>query len=76
MVLKKGDVAVVPAGVGHQLLEDLEGGFEMVGSYPGGRSWDMCYGVEGEEGRMEGIKGLGWFERDPIYGDEGPVLGV
>jgi len=41
---------VVPAGVGHCLLEDLNGGFEMVGSYPKGRNWDMCYGKE-EEGK-------------------------
>lgn len=74
-VVEKGDVVVVPAGVGHRLLEDLEGGFEMVGSYPTGKNWDMCYGKEGEEGKVDGIKKLGWFERDPVYGDEGPVLG-
>ncbi|KAH8902123.1 hypothetical protein BR93DRAFT_982527 [Coniochaeta sp. PMI_546] len=76
-----GDVVVVPAGVGHRLLEDLGGGsgegrYEMVGSYPPGCRWDMCYGREGEEEKVRGIKGLGWFERDPVYGDEGPVLDV
>lgn len=75
-LVEKGDVMVVPAGVAHRLLEDLEGGFEMVGSYPKGASWDMCYGREGEEKKVWGIKGLGWFERDPVYGDEGPVLDV
>lgn len=75
-VVGKGDVMVVPAGVAHRLLEDLEGGFEMVGSYPGSGGWDMCYGKKGEEGKVQGIKGLRWFERDPVYGDEGPVLGV
>jgi len=29
-ILTKGDVIVVPAGVAHRLLEDFEGGFEMV----------------------------------------------
>ncbi|KAI9751878.1 MAG: hypothetical protein M4579_005860 [Chaenotheca gracillima] len=74
-VLEKGDVVVVPAGVGHRLLEDF-GGFEMVGSYPQGRQWDMCYGRKGEDeaGIGKRIAGLGWFERDPIYGDSGPVL--
>ncbi|CAK4032650.1 cupin domain-containing [Lecanosticta acicola] len=78
-VLERGDVIVIPAGVSHRLLEDLDGGFEMVGSYPEGsgcRRWDMCYGRPGEEGQIAGIRGLGWFERDPVYGDEGPVLGV
>lgn len=73
----KGDVMIVPAGVGHALLKDL-GGFEMVGSYPVGcERWDMCTGEDGvrEKGECwERIKGLGWFDRDPIYGDAGPVL--
>lgn len=32
-VVGKGDVVVVPAGVAHRLLEDVDGGFEMV-RYP------------------------------------------
>lgn len=72
-----GDVIVVPAGVAHRLMEDIDGGFEMVGSYPKGvAKWDMCYGKDGEEGIDERIKGLKWFQRDPVYGDEGPVLEV
>ncbi|KAL6858128.1 hypothetical protein ACO1O0_005580 [Amphichorda felina] len=74
-VVRAGDVVVVPAGVAHRLLEDMDGGFQMVGSYPADvGEWDMCYGEPGEGAKVEGIKGLGWFERDPIYGDEGPVL--
>jgi uncharacterized protein YjlB len=42
--LSEGDVVVVPAGVAHRLLDDLDGGFSMVGCYPKGNSWDMCYG--------------------------------
>lgn len=72
-VLKKGDVVVVPAGVGHRLLEDY-GGFQMVGSYPVGNHWDMCYGKAGEEAKVKKIETLGWLHRDPIYGDEGPAL--
>ncbi|KAK0276912.1 hypothetical protein LTR35_010306 [Friedmanniomyces endolithicus] len=75
-VLGKGDVVVVPAGVAHRLLEDLEGGFEMVGCYPKGCNWDMCYGKPGEELKIEAITKLPWFKRDPVYGDEGPVLEV
>ncbi|WVQ85747.1 hypothetical protein IAT38_007914 [Cryptococcus sp. DSM 104549] len=77
VVAEKGDVMVVPAGVGHALLED-KGGFEMVGSYPvGAASWDKCTGSPGEKERVwGGIEKLNWFERDPVYGDEGPVLKV
>ncbi|KFH43916.1 hypothetical protein ACRE_053130 [Hapsidospora chrysogenum ATCC 11550] len=75
-VLGAGDVVVVPAGVAHHLLEDMSGGgFQMVGSYPvDAETWDMCYGEPGEEDKVEGIKKLAWFTRDPIYGDEGPTL--
>ncbi|KAL8846009.1 MAG: hypothetical protein Q9221_008871 [Calogaya cf. arnoldii] len=74
--VERGDVIVVPAGVAHRLLEDIEGGFTMVGSYPKGRSWDMCYGKEGEDEKVKGIEHLGWFDRDPIYGHAGPALNV
>ncbi|KAF7505329.1 hypothetical protein GJ744_001032 [Endocarpon pusillum] len=73
--VQKGDVIVVPAGVAHRLLED-KGGFSMVGSYPGGKSWDICYGREEEADKVGNIKHLGWFDKDPIYGDKGPVLDV
>lgn len=46
----------------------------MIGSYPEGSKWDMCYGKEGEEAQAKGIVSLGWFERDPICGAKGPVL--
>ena len=75
-VVERGDVMIVPAVAAHRLLEDLEGGFTMVGSYPTGKDWDMCYGRAGEEQKVKGIGGLGWFERDPLYGDDGPILEV
>ncbi|KAG8626406.1 hypothetical protein KVT40_005351 [Elsinoe batatas] len=71
-----GDVVVIPAGVAHRLLDDIEGGFQMVGCYPKGCSWDMCYGSEGEEDKVKGISKVHWFTKDSVYGDEGPVLDV
>ena len=73
--LEKGDVVILPAGVAHRLLED-HGGFQMVGSYPVGKSWDMCYGRSGEEEKVKGISKVTWFTKDPVYGDEGPALEV
>lgn len=35
---------------------------------------DMCYGKPGEKDKVDGIKRLKWFDRDPIYGDKGPAL--
>lgn len=74
-VLSAGDVVIVPAGVAHRLVEDY-GHFQMVGSYPNGKSWDMCYGRGGEEEKVGGIAKLGWFQKDPVYGEQGPVLDV
>lgn len=65
---------IVPAGLGHRLLDDFGSGFEMVGSYPKGKQWDMCYGKKEEESKVKGIADLGWFEKNPVYGDEGPIL--
>ncbi|ORY24789.1 RmlC-like cupin domain-containing protein [Naematelia encephala] len=71
----QGDVMVVPAGVAHAMIED-HGGFQMVGSYPvGGEQWDMCTGEEGEKGEAwKRIQKLRWFDRDPVYGDQGPTI--
>ncbi|CAN8095270.1 unnamed protein product [Discula destructiva] len=77
--VQAGDVMVLPAGMAHRLLDDLSGAggcFEMVGSYPRGCHWDMCYGKAEEDERVTRIGELPWFERDPIFGDRGPVLDV
>lgn len=74
-VLESGDVVIVPAGVAHRLMEDY-GGFQMVGSYPVGKNWDMCYGKLGEEDRIQDISSLGWFDKDPVFGDQGPCLEI
>lgn len=65
---------IVPAGVGHRLLDDLKTDFEMVGSCPNGKTWDMCFGKKDEKERIKLISELGWFDKDPLYGDEGPTL--
>ncbi|OHF00692.1 hypothetical protein CORC01_04009 [Colletotrichum orchidophilum] len=75
-LVEKGDVIVVPAGVAHHLLDDFGSGFEMVGSYPKGHHWDMCYGQKGEEEKVDAIAKVTWFSRDPVYGDDGPAIGV
>ncbi|ROV87968.1 hypothetical protein VMCG_10668 [Cytospora schulzeri] len=74
-MVEAGDVMVLPAGMAHRLLKDF-GGFEMVGCYPKGCDWDMCYGREGEEGRVKTIAKVEWFDQDPIYKDQGPVMDV
>lgn len=75
IVVHKGDAILVPAGVAHKLVKEGQEGFEILGSYPGGaQSWDMCYGVEGEDVDRT-IRRLPWFKRDPLCGDNGPAVG-
>ncbi|KAJ5833822.1 hypothetical protein N7474_002133 [Penicillium riverlandense] len=77
--VQRGDLIIVPAGVGHRLLEDLDRNaepFTMVGAYPRGKHWDMCYGQAGEEAKVKDIQNVDWFKRDPLYGDDGPALHV
>lgn len=71
-IVSQGDVILIPAGVSHRLLEDMDGGFQMVGCYPIGYNWDMC--ETGDDSKTEMIRSLEWFDRDPVYGDEGPAL--
>lgn len=74
--VSKGDMIIVPAGVGHRLLtetDEARGSFQMVGAYPRGRSWDMCYGRPGENSRSN-IESLDWFQKDPLYGKDGPAM--
>ena len=78
--VEKGDLIIVPAGVGHRRLDEdwgnQEGTFLMVGGYPPGKTWDMCYGRPGEEAELKSIEALPWFHRDPLYGKDGPALHV
>ncbi|KAJ4389524.1 hypothetical protein N0V93_006994 [Gnomoniopsis smithogilvyi] len=78
-IVQAGDVMIVPAGMAHRLLEDMSGtngGFEMVGSYPKGYHWDMCYGLPEDDEKINSIKSLPWFQKDPIFDEYGPVLDV
>lgn len=76
-VVQRGDLIIVPAGVGHRLLVDEgEQTFQMIGSYPYGKQWDMCYGRAGEESKVQGIQNVAWFNRDPLYGDDGPAMDI
>lgn len=64
---------IILADVDHCLLDDFNSNFEMVGSYPKGKSWDMCYGTP-QGDKVKGVSELGWFDKDPVYENEGPVL--
>lgn len=69
-------MTITPAGVAHRLLEDQSGGFIMVGSYPRGKNWDICYGAgdEHEDEIQSAISQLPSFDHDPIYRRDRPAI--
>lgn len=73
-VVGAGDAIIIPAGVGHRLLEEVEEGFMMVGAYPKGCNWDMCYGKSEEGDKSQAVANIKWLEKDPLYGEGGPAV--
>jgi uncharacterized protein YjlB len=72
--LHRGDVLIIPAGVAHKNLGS-SGDFRIVGAYPEGQDWDMCYGSPGERPRTdENIAKVPLPKADPVYGVNGPLL--
>jgi uncharacterized protein YjlB len=74
ILLEKGDVVVIPAGVAHKSI-DVYDDFKCVGAYPRGQTYDINTGTEEEHERaLETIRSLPLPETDPVYGTDGPLL--
>jgi uncharacterized protein YjlB len=73
--LTPGDVVIIPAGVAHKNLGS-SGDFCVVGAYPEGQDWDMCYGKPEERARAnQNIARVPLPTHDPVYGVDGILLG-
>jgi len=69
-----GYVVVIPAGVAHKNL-GASRDFRVVGAYPGGQRWDLCYGEPGERpGADLDIARVPLPKADPVYGTDGPLI--
>jgi uncharacterized protein YjlB len=69
-----GDVVIIPAGVAHRNL-GASRDFGVVGAYPSGQRWDVCYGKPGERPRADqNIARVPIPLADPIYGPQGPLV--
>jgi uncharacterized protein YjlB len=71
--VKAGDMAVLPAGTGHQCLGASDD-FLAVGAYPPGGVYNECKNVEQRKRATVTIRKTPRPRRDPIYGTEGPLL--
>ena len=73
LTVKAGDVAILPAGTGHQRLSS-SADLLVVGAYPPFGTYDLCRAPEQHAEALRTIPKVGRPLRDPVYGDEGPLL--
>jgi uncharacterized protein YjlB len=73
ILLAAGDVAILPAGTGHQRLT-ASGDFLVVGAYPPDGTYDECTGWADEHAEaLKSIPQVPIPERDPVFGREGAL---
>src|SRR5262245_14845559 len=73
LAVKAGDVAILPAGTGHQRLA-ASGDFLVVGAYPPFGTYDLCRTSEDHERAVKTIPDVRRPRKDPVYGIKGPLL--
>jgi uncharacterized protein YjlB len=72
--LKAGDVAILPAGTGHECVE-ASADLLVVGAYPTPSRYDECRAsVEEHDAARKRIARVPTPKNDPVYGSEGPLL--
>jgi uncharacterized protein YjlB len=71
--VEAGDVAVLPAGTGHQRLSSSPD-LLVIGAYPPEGHYDLCRGTSPEHARaLETIPHVPLPETDPLFGADGPL---
>lgn len=73
LVVKAGDVAILPAGTGHQCLSASED-FLVVGAYPASGTYDERTTYKERAQALKNIPKVRRPRQDPIYGSNGPLL--
>jgi uncharacterized protein YjlB len=70
--LKAGDVAVLPAGTGHQCLS-ADDDFLVIGAYPPAGTYDECTTADDRPRALKTIPKVALPRKDPVYGSGGPL---
>jgi uncharacterized protein YjlB len=69
-----GDVAVLPAGTGHQKLS-ASADFLVVGAYPPDGTYDLCRGGAADHAKaLATIPNVPVPKTDPVFGPDGPLV--
>jgi uncharacterized protein YjlB len=72
--VEAGDVAVLPAGTGHQRLSSSSD-LLVIGAYPPDGRYDLCRGGSAEHARaLTTIARVPLPETDPLFGTDGPLM--
>jgi uncharacterized protein YjlB len=72
--MRKGDVAVLPAGTGHQCLS-ASGDFLVIGAYPPGPQMQVTRPTpENHRKALRTIPKVALPKTDPVYGAKGPLV--
>jgi len=72
LALNAGDVAILPAGTGHQCLQASKD-FLVVGAYPPFGTYDVCTTSEDHTRALKTIPRTRVPRQDPVYGARGPL---
>jgi uncharacterized protein YjlB len=70
--LRAGDVAILPAGTGHQCLA-ADDDFLVIGAYPPAGTYDECTAVDDRPRALKAIPKVALPRWDPVYGTGGPL---
>ncbi len=71
--IKAGDVAILPAGTGHQCISaSLD--FLVVGAYPPEGAYDLCRTAGDREMALPAILRVGPPHQDPVFGEKGALM--
>jgi uncharacterized protein YjlB len=73
LAVKTGDVAVLPAGTGHQCL-GASADFLVVGAYPAFGTYDVCTKPDDRIAALQSIPRVRAPNEDPVYGAHGPLM--
>jgi uncharacterized protein YjlB len=71
-----GDVAILPAGTGHQCLSK-SADLMVIGAYPPNGKYDLCRGSKAEHARaLASIPQVPLPGADPVFGPQGPLVAL
>ena len=68
-------MAILPAGTGHQRLNASED-FLVVGAYPASGAYDECTSLADRKTALPAIPRVTRPRKDPVYGKDGPLMGI